>query len=130
MTKLDKLFKAHKLAIKTGDFSLLDEIHHPEFSIYDPKTGFTNNYDYWKVMLGTSSGIFIYGPRHIVYESDDFVCLQMLNRRDLGNGMFDYYLGMTGITFQSEKVIKQSHTFENLDDDPSEGQNWNWEDYK
>ena len=59
MTKLDKYSKAHKLAIKTGDFSLLDEIYHPEFSIYDPKTGFTNNYDYWKVMLRTFTGIFM-----------------------------------------------------------------------
>ena len=37
MTNLDKLSKAHKLAIKTGDFSLLDEIHHPEIKLQIPK---------------------------------------------------------------------------------------------
>ena len=128
MTKLDRFYKANKLAMKTGDFSLLDEIHHPEYYFYGSRPGLTNNYDYWKVMLQSFTGI--YGPNHIVYENDDFICLQMLNRQNLGNEILEYYLVMTGITFQDGKVIKQSHTFEILDSDPSEGQDWNWEDYE
>ena len=71
MTKLEKLSKAHKLAIKTGNFSLLDEIHHPEYSFYDPRTGLTNNYDYWKVMLQSFKGF--YGPNYIIYEKRHYI---------------------------------------------------------
>ena len=36
----------------------------------------------------------------------------------------------TFLNYKDGKIINQSTTLEELDYDPSEGQDWNWEDYE
>tara|TARA_X000000950_G_scaffold32222_1_gene34759 strand:+ start:1052 stop:1228 length:177 start_codon:yes stop_codon:yes gene_type:complete len=38
--------------------------------------------------------------------------------------------GTTFITYKDRKIITQESIGEELDYDPSEGQDWNWEDYE
>ena len=38
--------------------------------------------------------------------------------------------GTTSITYKDGKIITQESIGEELDYDPSEGQDWNWEDYE
>ena len=38
--------------------------------------------------------------------------------------------GTISITYKYRKIITQESIEEELDYDPSEGQKWNWEDYK
>jgi hypothetical protein len=51
-------------------------------------------------------------------------------RENLGNDVFDFSEIMVASTFKSGQVIFQHSVFEKLDSDPSEGQDWNWEDYE
>jgi len=37
---------------------------------------------------------------------------------------------MTAVKYKDLKVLNQETIIEPLDDDPSEGQDWNWEDYE
>ncbi len=41
-----------------------------------------------------------------------------------------FYEVQTAITYENGKVITQQMVRQELDYDPSEGQNWNWEDYE
>ena len=36
----------------------------------------------------------------------------------------------SSINYKDGKVINQETVFEEIDDDPSEGQEWNWKDYE
>ena len=36
----------------------------------------------------------------------------------------------SSFTFKDDKVINQETVFEEIDDDPTEGQDWNWKDYE
>ena len=43
MTKADAFDRAVRLIFKNNDFSLFDEIYHPDYSAPDPTTGITVN---------------------------------------------------------------------------------------
>ena len=43
----------------------------------------------------------------------------------------DVYMStISAITYRDGKILKQESVSEPLDYDPSEGQDWNWEDYE
>ena len=75
MTKADAFDRAVRLIFKNNDFSLFDEIYHPDYSAPDPTTGITVNLEDEKLVLSTYSEDYILGLFRIVYESDDFLCL-------------------------------------------------------
>ena len=62
-----------------------------------------------------------------IYENDEFVCIHRFSRianKDV------FYEVLTAITYENGKVITQQMVRQELDYDPSKGQDWNWEDYE
>ncbi|MBT7205418.1 MAG: hypothetical protein HN867_18355 [Deltaproteobacteria bacterium] len=129
MTKADAFDRAVKLIFKNNDFTLFDEIYHPDYSAQDPTTGIIVNLEDEKLVLSTYSEDYILGLFRIVYESDDFLCL---HRYVKGNKNSDpiYYAIIFMIKYKDGLILTQESVRESLDRDPSEGQNWNWEDYE
>ena len=129
MTKADTFDRAMRVIFINNDFSLFDEIYHPNYSAQDPTTSITVNLEDEKLVLSTYSEDYILGLFRIVYESDDFLCL---HRYVKGNKSSDpiYYAIVFMIKYKDGLILTQESLREPLDRDPSEGQNWNWEDYK
>ena len=129
MTKADAFDRAVRLIFKNNDFSLFDEIYHPDYSSPDPTTGITVNLEDEKLVLSTYSEDYILGLFRIVYESDDFLCL---HRYDLANKRSNpiYYAIVFMLKYKDGLILTQESVRELLDQDPSEGKDWNWEDYE
>ena len=54
MTRTEAFDKAWKIAFKKRDFSLVDEIYHPEHSAYDDSTGINVNLEADKTVVFNS----------------------------------------------------------------------------
>ena len=71
--------------------------------------------------------MLVVGPSQILFENNNFLSLQRLM-------MFKeaeiFASVTTSITYKDGKIITQETVREELDYDPSEGQDWNWEDYE
>ena len=70
--------------------------------------------------------MIIFGPRKILFEDDNLLEIHTYNRvknSDIFNSV------IISITYKDGKIITQKSVNEELDSDPSEGQDWNWEDY-
>jgi len=127
MTKAEQFDKAWRLAFKSNDFSLVDEIYHPDYSAPDPNTGIVVNLEDDKVIVSTVRGQYTIGYFRPIFESEAFVCLH----RFFGSRKEDVYTStISAITYKDGKILKQETVSEPLDYDPSEGQDWNWEDYE
>ena len=129
MEKLEAYNKAWRLGVESNDFSLVDEIYHPDYSAPDPTTGITVNLEDEKLVLSTYSEDYILGLFRVVYESDDFLCM---HRYVKGNKSSDpiYYAIVFMNKYKDGLILTQESVRELLDQDPSEGQDWNWEDYE
>ena len=129
MTKADAFSRAVRLIFKNNDLSVFDDIYHPDYSATDPTTGTTVNLEDEKLVLSTYSEDYILGLFRIVHESDDFLCLHMYVK---GNKSSDpiYYAIVFMIKYKDRLILTQESVREPLDQDPSEGQDWNWEDYE
>jgi hypothetical protein len=80
-----------------------------------------------KSVLSGLSGVIILGPYRTIYENNDFVCLHRQTQL-IGEDVF--FSAIQATSYKNHKIITQETVIENLDEDPSEGQDWNWEDYK
>ena len=69
-----------------------------------------------------------YGYSRSHYESEKFLCIhrysKLLERENLRVAIIN------AVTYRDSKIITQESVVEYLDYDPSENQDWNWEDYK
>ena len=127
MTKADAFDRAVRLIFKNNDFSLFDEIYHPDYSAPDPFTGIVVNLEDDKVIVSTVREQYTIGYFRPIFESETFVCLH----RFFGSRKEDVYTStISAITYKDGKILKQETVSEPLDYDPSEGQDWNWEDYE
>ena len=127
MTKAEAFDKAWRLAFRNDDFSLVDQIYHPDYSAPDPNTGIVVNLEDDKVIVSSVRETYMIGFFRPIFESDEFVCLH----RFFGSRKEDVYTStISAITYRDGKILKQETVSEPLDYDPSEGQNWNWEDYE
>ena len=127
MTK-GKLFeKAWRLGFK-GDFHLVDEIYHPDYKAIDHRFGIETNIDSDKAIVSTFSNNIKIGPFRTIYESEKFLCIhrysKLLERENLCVAIIN------AVTYIDSKIITQESVVEYLDYDPSENQDWNWEDYE
>ena len=136
MTKTADFEKAHRLATK-GDFSFFDDLYHDDFRI--ERFEIAMNREDYKAVYARVSDLTVYGPVRVLFENNHFLCHTVLMRENLGNDIFDFSEimvastfknGMVASTFKNGQVIHQHSVFEKLDSDPSEGQDWNWEDYE
>ena len=82
MTKAEQFDKAWRLAFKENDFSLVDEIYHPDYSAPDPVTGIIVNLEDDKVIVSTVRETYVIGLFRPIFESDEFVCLCLLYTSD------------------------------------------------
>ena len=127
MTKAEQFDKAWRLAFKANDFSLVDEIYHPDYSAPDPNTGIVVNLEDDKVIVSTVREQYTIGYFRPIFESEAFVCLH----RFFGSRKEDVYTStISAITYKDGKILKQETVSEQLDYELSEGQDWNWKDYE
>ena len=126
MTKAEAFIKAWELVITKEDSSLVDKIYHPDYCSFDPVAGVEVNLESDKqVMLTLRHDLILTRPIS-VSESDDLVRLQRYNRyRDI-----DIFNSVTtSVHYKDGKIVSQESVIEELDKDPSEDQDWNWEDF-
>ena len=124
MTKAEAYEKAWRLGYK-GDFSLVDQIYHPEYSTFEDTTGITANLDDDKTVVLSLNSSVIIGPYKCVSESGDLLSIQAYS---IFKEAEIFHSFTTYATYREGKIITQKIVSEELDYDPSEGQDWNWED--
>ena len=127
MTKAETFIQAWRLAARKEDFSLVDKIYHPDYSAFDHSAGVEVNLESDKQVILTLRHEIKATTPTIVSESDNFLQLHRYNRyrdADIFNSI------TTSIHYKDGKIINQESVIEELDYDPSEGQDWNWEDYE
>ena len=130
MTKAEAYEKAWRLGWKSGDFSLVDQIYHPDYRSLDYRTGIEANLEDDKIITSTLIESMIVGPFDVMYENEDFVCLESFAKQRLNTTEFEYYASVTGIKYKDGKIIRQKTGSHTLDFDPSEHLDWNWEDFE
>ncbi len=124
MTRAEAFDKAWRLAFK-GDFSLYDEIFHPEFKGVLAEVEL--NIEAFKEGLYTLKDFIIFTPPKTLIEDDTFLKLYRYNKLKEA----DVFTSVTiSLKYKEGKIIHQAYAFEELDYDPSEGEDWNWEDYE
>ena len=127
MTKVDAFEKAWLLAFKKDDFSLFDEIYHPDFKGIAPVTEVEVNVDGFKEVVRTIKDFVIFTPAEALVGNDDFLKVHRYNKLKEA----DIFNSVTiSLTYKDGRIISQGYSFEELNYDPSEGQDWNWEDYE
>ena len=126
MTRAEAFDKAWRIGAKEKDFSFVDEIYHADYSSSDIFTDVKVNLDEDKsVYMALAESLIITSPKTVL-EDGDSLQLQYFNKyrdTDIFNSV------ITLLNYKEGKIISQSTTLEELDYDPSEGQDWNWQDY-
>ena len=126
MTRAEAFDKAWRLGIK-GNFSLVDEIYHPDYKALDAYSGVEVNLEADKEVASTLGDLLIGTHPVVLSEDKNFLRIHRYNRH-LGAEIFASVT--TAITYKDGLIITQQTEVEELDYDPSEGQDWNWEDYE
>ena len=126
MTGAEAFDKAWRLGIK-GDFSLVDEIYHPDYKALDAYSGVEVNLEADKEVASTLGDLLIGTHPVVLSEDKNFLRIHRYNRH-LGAEIFASVT--TAITYKDGQIITQHSEVEELDYDPSKGQDWNWEDYE
>ena len=127
MTKVEAFDKAWRLGFK-GDFSLFDEIYHPEFKGVMPVADEIElNIDSLKEAIYTLKDFIIFTSPKVLIENAIFLKLHRYNKLKEAD---IFSLVTWTLNYKEGKIINQAFDLEELDYDPSEGQDWNWEDYE
>ena len=111
-----------------GDYSLIEEMIRPEYLCLDHRMELEANFESEKVLMKTMSSMVASGPCKILYENEEIVVTRWFskfNETDLR-----YIAVMSTFHVREGKILRQEVVRELLDYDPSEGQDWNWEDYE
>ena len=126
MTKAETYEQAWRLGFK-GDFSQVDSLYHPEYSTIDHTTGIKSNLNDDKVVVSTLSDSIVLGAYEVVSESKENLTIRVYSQF---KNYEIYRCTTTQATFIDGKIITQKTDGRELDYDPSEGKDWNWEDYE
>ena len=130
MSRVKIYQKAWSLALK-GDFSLVDQIYHPEYRSFDLRTGIYTNIDDDKVIVTTENEEILTSYPDVLYENDEFLCFYKYVKSQIeGENEPSFETFMHAINYKDGKIIKQKTTVQELDFDPSEYFDWTWEDYE
>ena len=130
MTRTEAFEMAWKLAAKEKDFSLVDEIYHQNYKSIDYRTGIEANIEDDKVIVSTLGESVVFGPSKALFEGEDFVCVEGFAKRQFNVNDPSYGIMMTALSYQDGKIVSQKTVSSDLDFDPSEEKDWNWEDYE
>ena len=115
MTKAEEFDKARRLAYK-GDFSLVEELYHPDCTHFDHRVGMELNFDMQSAVMLAYENI-TFGPYRVIYENTDFLCIHRYVRNRLTREPA-YWAMISGINYKDGKVIRHETTREDLDYDP------------
>ena len=127
MTKAEEFDKARRLAYK-GDFSLVEKLYHPDCKHFDHRVGLEVNLDMQSALM-TAYENTTFGPFRVIYENEEFLCIQRYGRNRLTRETL-YMTLISGVNYRDKKIVRHETALEDLDYDPSEGQDWNWEDFE
>ena len=127
MTKAETFIEAWRLAAREEDFSLVDKIYHPDYSSFDYIAGVEVNLESDKQVILTLRHEIKATIPTIVSESDNFLQLHRYSRY-ISEDIFNS--ATTSIHYKDGKIINQETVIEELECDPSEGQDWNWDYYE
>ena len=125
MTKAETYEQAWRLGFK-GDFSQVDSLYHPEYSAIDHTTSIKSNLNDDTVVVSTLSDSIVLGAYEVVSESEENLTIRVYSRF---KNYEIYRCTTTQATYRDGKIITQKTDGRELDYDPSEGKDWNWEDY-
>ena len=128
MTKEEVFDKAWKLGLK-GDFSLVNEIYHPKYRAIQNNINVEVDLDADKIVISTVSDFMTFGPFRVIFSNNEFSCLER-HMRSMLTGEPNYNTVITTLIYKDGKIISQESVAERDQLDPSEGQDWNWEDYE
>ena len=73
ITRTEAFDKAWRIAFKEKDFSLVDEIYHPEYAAYDDRTGIDVNLEADKTVVLTLKETITFGPAQTVSEDEEIL---------------------------------------------------------
>ncbi|MEC7220738.1 MAG: hypothetical protein VXW29_10070, partial [SAR324 cluster bacterium] len=105
----------------------VDEIYHPEYSAFDKIAGVEVNLEEDKTIAASLGDTWTVSDHMILDENENFLKIHRYTKYKEA----EIYTSMTtSINYKDGKIISQSTDVEELDHDPSEGQDWNWEDYE
>ena len=124
MTKA-KQFETAWRQLCRGDFTLLDEITDPNYQAKSQEI--IVDFEAYKGIIKALTESIIIGPFRLIYEADEFLCVHRYSKFRNAE-IFD--ASITAVSYKDQKIISQESRREELDYDPSEGQDWNWEDYE
>ena len=127
MTKAEEFDKARRLAYK-GDFSLVNKLYDPDCTHFDHRVGLEVNMDMQSAVISAYENT-TFGPFRVLYENEDFLCIHRYVRKKLSRESIHWTL-ISGINYRDGKIIRHESSLEELDYDPADNHNWNWEDYE
>ena len=127
MTRTEAFEKAQRLVAKEKDYSLVDEIYHPDYKVVVSITGIEVNLAADKEAYLALVEHLLVTPAKTFDEGKDFLRIEKYSKYREAD---IFMSGTTSITYKDGKIITQESIGEELDYDPSEGQDWNWEDYE
>ena len=127
MTRAEAFDKAWRQGFE-GDFSLVDKIYHPDYSSFDYRAGLEVNLEMDKVVMSTLSEQVTKDQTRTIFEDDNFLCIEQ-KFKSMQTGEPAFSVTITAITYLNDLIITQESVAENVSD-PSEGQDWKWEDYE
>ena len=128
MTKAEQFNRAWELGLK-GDFSLVDKIYHSEYRAVHKSLDVEVDIEADKIVISTISDFMTFGPFRVIFSNNEFSCLER-HMRSMLTGEPNYNTVITTLIYKDGKIISQESVAERDQPDPSEGQDWNWEDYE
>ena len=127
MTKMEEHKNAWELALKEKDFSLVDKLYHPNYRGTDNLFGVEMNLENDKSTLLDYITMVLIGPSLNIYENEKQLYYEQYHRYKDSD---IFMLAKHTFSYESKNIISRDIVFEELNYDPSEGQDWNWEDYE
>ena len=127
MSKAEEFNKAWEIGMQ-DDFSLVDALYHPDYITIDHQTGNRIDIEADKELISQVKGMITVGPSRIIFEGPTFLCLHRFLKFMEDDAKFSSVI--TAITYQDGKILRQESSVESLNYDPSENQNWTWQDFE
>ena len=127
MSKADEFNKAWEMGMQ-DDFSLVDALYHPDYITIDHRTGNRIDIEADKELISQVKGMITVGPSRIIFEGPTFLCLHRFLKFMEDDAKFSSVI--TAITYQDGKILRQESSVESLNYDPSENQDWTWQDFE
>ena len=127
MSKAEEFNKAWEMGMQ-DDFSLVDALYHPDYITIDHRTGNRIDIEADKELISQVKGMITVGPSRIIFEGPTFLCLHRFLKFMEDDAKFSSVI--TAITYQDGKILRQESSVESLNYDPSENQDWTWQDFE